>query len=64
MAMNRQDEMGAIDAGKLANLVFLAKDPMAGPAAYRTVVLTVKRGALYWRRDYKPVTAAETGGRD
>jgi imidazolonepropionase-like amidohydrolase len=54
MAMGRQDEMGILEAGKLANIVFLTKDPLAARDAYRSVRLTVKRGALYWRSDYQP----------
>jgi hypothetical protein len=30
--------------------------------AFRSVVLTVKRGQDYWRRDFRPVTAAEAKG--
>lgn len=59
MSIHRQNEMGTIAQGKLANLVFLAKDPLADVRAFRSVVLTVKRGAPFWRKDFKPVSADE-----
>lgn len=61
-ALGKQDEMGTITPGKLANLVFLKADPSRSVQAFRTVTLTVKRGGLFWRRDYRPVTKAETKG--
>jgi imidazolonepropionase-like amidohydrolase len=61
-AIGREGEMGTITAGKLANLVFIKEDPSRSARAFRTVTLTVKRGQLFWRRDYKPVTRAETAG--
>jgi imidazolonepropionase-like amidohydrolase len=53
MALGEADEMGALDPGKLANIVFTRRDPLADVSAFRTVVLTVKRGVPYWRRDYE-----------
>jgi hypothetical protein len=41
--------------------VFVAKDPTADVRAFRSVVLTVKRGAAFWRKDYRPVTPGEMG---
>jgi hypothetical protein len=35
-------------------MVFTAGNPLSDVSAYRTVVVTVKRGAAYWRRDYRP----------
>ncbi len=61
-AIGRDSEMGTITVGKLANLVFMTADPSRSVQAFRTVTLTVKRGRLFWRRDYKPVTRAETVG--
>jgi imidazolonepropionase-like amidohydrolase len=61
IALHKQDEMGTIAPGKLANLVFVAKDPSKDVRAFRTVVLTVKRGADFWRKDYRPVTRDEMG---
>jgi imidazolonepropionase-like amidohydrolase len=59
MAVRLQGQMGTIQAGKLANLVFLSANPLANASAFKSVVLTVKRGAPYWRKDYRPVTPAE-----
>jgi imidazolonepropionase-like amidohydrolase len=59
-AVGREGEMGTITPGKLANLVFLTKDPSQDVRAFRSVRLTVKRGGLFWRRDYRPVSKAET----
>lgn len=61
-ALGREDEMGTITVGKLANLVFVRGDPSRSVQAFRTVTLTVKRGQLFWRKDYRPVTKAETKG--
>lgn len=61
-AIGRESEMGTIAAGKLANLVFVRDDPSRSVKAFRTVTLTVKRGQLFWRKDYRPVTKAETKG--
>jgi imidazolonepropionase-like amidohydrolase len=54
MTMRLQDQMGTLETGKLANMVFTKRDPLTDVRALRTVVLTVKRGAPYWRRDYQP----------
>jgi imidazolonepropionase-like amidohydrolase len=62
MTIGRQDEMGTIGPGKLANLVFMTQDPSRDVRAYRSIVLTVKRGAPFWRKDYRPVTPAEDTG--
>ncbi|MDQ0463103.1 imidazolonepropionase-like amidohydrolase [Caulobacter ginsengisoli] len=59
-AVGREAEMGTITPGKLANLVFLTADPSQDVRAFRTVRLTVKRGVLFWRKDYRPVSKAET----
>lgn len=59
MTAHLQDQMGTIEPGKLANLVFVAQDPLKDVAAFKTITLTVKRGTPYWRKDYKPVTPTE-----
>jgi len=59
MAAGREAEMGAIAPGKLANLVFVDKDPLADISNLRRVVFTVKRGVSYARKDYRPITADE-----
>lgn len=50
----REDEMGTIESGKLANMVFMHTNPLEGVQAFRSVELTVKRGRPDWRKDYKP----------
>ena len=51
--------MGTLEIGKLANIAFLAKDPLANIANVKTVTLTVKRGQEFPRRDYRPITKDE-----
>jgi len=58
-AAGQADETGSIQAGKLANLIVLAKDPTADIANLETLELTVKRGREYRRADFKPLTQAE-----
>jgi imidazolonepropionase-like amidohydrolase len=41
-----------VAAGKLANLVIVARNPLDDITALREVVLTVKRGRAYPRSDY------------
>ena len=51
--LGREESMGTLEAGKLANIVFLAEDPQSGVAALRSVVLTLKRGVAFHRPDYR-----------
>jgi len=62
MSMGQQSEMGTLEPGKLANIVFLSANPLQDIGAVRQVVLTVKRGAQYPRKNYTPVTKAELEG--
>jgi imidazolonepropionase-like amidohydrolase len=57
--MGEEREMGSVAPGKLADLVVLARDPLASLANVRSVVLTVKRGREYRRADYRPIAAGE-----
>lgn len=59
--LGREAEMGTIEPGKLANLVFLAADPTQDISATRQVVLTVKRGHEFTRKDFVPPSAKEFG---
>ncbi len=52
MTLHQQGDIGSIAPGKLANLVFTRSDPLQDVRALRTVVLTVKRGVGFWRKDY------------
>ena len=60
--VGQKGEMGTIAPGKLANLVFMMQDPSKDVRAFRSIVLTVKRGAPFWRKDYRPVTPQEDPG--
>jgi imidazolonepropionase-like amidohydrolase len=62
--IGQTQDMGAVDAGRLADMVFTRENPLNDVRAFRTVVLTVKRGHEYWRKDYKPVTADEAKGEE
>jgi imidazolonepropionase-like amidohydrolase len=51
-AAGQEKDMGTIEAGKLANMVVLAKNPLDNVGNFRSVVLTVKRGQQFWREAY------------
>ena len=53
IAVGKEDELGTLAAGKLANMVFLRKNPLQDIGNVRSVWLTVKRGKHYAREDYK-----------
>jgi imidazolonepropionase-like amidohydrolase len=59
--IGREDEMGTVAPGKLANMVFVTRDPLADISNLRSVSFTVKRGKAYARSDYVPATAEEFG---
>ena len=50
-------DLGSIEAGRLANMVVLRKNPLENIANVRSVVMVVKHGIRYLHSDYKPVTA-------
>jgi hypothetical protein len=58
-AAGQEADMGTVAAGKLANLVVLAKDPLADIDNLRSITLTVKRGRDYPRSGYRPITRDE-----
>jgi imidazolonepropionase-like amidohydrolase len=62
VTIGQSNDMGSIASGKLADIVFLAKDPLTDIGNVRSVVMTLKRGQLYRRRDYRPITKAEAQG--
>ncbi len=50
--LGRDYEIGSVEPGKLANMVFLKEDPLLDSSALKTVELTVKRGECYPREDF------------
>lgn len=58
-SMGAEAEMGTIAPGKLADMVVLARDPLADIANMRSVTLTVKRGRAWPRDDFRAVTEEE-----
>jgi imidazolonepropionase-like amidohydrolase len=58
-SIGAEASMGTIAAGKLANFVVLADDPLADMANLRSITLVVKRGRRYDRSEYQPEPAPE-----
>ncbi|MBK7951122.1 MAG: amidohydrolase family protein [Deltaproteobacteria bacterium] len=46
--VGKADELGSIEAGKLADLVVVAADPLANPDFLERVDLVVKQGVVVW----------------
>ena len=53
IAVGKQDDIGTLEAGKFANMMFLKKDPLQDIGNVRSVTLTIKRGKHFAREDYK-----------
>lgn len=60
-ALGLGDEVGTIESGKLANLVFVSADPAMDISNLRSVVFTVRRGVPFRRDAYQPIAAGEVG---
>jgi imidazolonepropionase-like amidohydrolase len=58
--LGQEKEMGTLEPGKLANLVFVAKNPLDSVQAFSTAVLTVKRGHEFWRKDFRSAPQGAT----
>ena len=56
--IGRDAEMGTLAAGKLANFVVVEGNPLEDITQLRRVRLVVKRGVVYRRSDYTPLTSA------
>jgi len=62
-AAGQADRIGSIQAGKLANLIVVARDPTADIGNLKSLEFTVKRGREYRRADFKPLTKDELDDR-
>jgi hypothetical protein len=58
-AMGQEDRMGTVEQYHPATFVVLARNPLADIANMRSVLFTVKRGRIFDRRDYRPITRQE-----
>lgn len=59
MTIRKEAEMGTVTPGKLANLVVLSRNPLENIRNLRSVVMTVKRGRMFRRSDYRPISKQE-----
>jgi imidazolonepropionase-like amidohydrolase len=57
--VGQEKEIGTLEAGKRANIVFLSKNPLEDIANLRAVELTVKGGQDFWRAKYPPIAEDE-----
>jgi imidazolonepropionase-like amidohydrolase len=64
MTMDQGRNRGVIAVGHLADMVVLARDPVADIANMRSVLFTVKEGRRFDRADYRPITPEEAGNDD
>lgn len=58
-ALGKEDDIGTLETGKYANIIFLRDNPLVDISAMRSISLTVKRGHRFPRRDYRHRTIAE-----
>jgi cytosine/adenosine deaminase-related metal-dependent hydrolase len=52
-------DMGTLAPGKLANMIVLARDPLADIENLKSLETTIKRGRAYPRADFRPPTEDE-----
>jgi imidazolonepropionase-like amidohydrolase len=57
--VGQEKNFGSLEAGKRANILFVAKDPLADIQNLRATVLTVKDSEEFWRSKYPPITKDE-----
>ena len=53
--LGRSDQVGSVQAGRYADLVAVASDPVAHPEALRHAVFVMKGGVVYRRDDHPTV---------
>ena len=58
-AVGQEKNLGSLEHGKRANILFVSKDPLADVQNLRATVLTVKDSEAFWRKDYQPITKDE-----
>lgn len=58
-AVGQDAEMGEIVAGKLANMIVLAQNPLTDLANLKTLKATIKRGREYRRADFVPLVKGD-----
>jgi len=58
-ATGQERDLGSIEAGKLANMVVLARDPLVDLNNLKSVVMTMKRGRMFERAAFVPLEAGD-----
>jgi hypothetical protein len=57
--VGQEKNLGTLEPGKRANILFVSKDPLADIRNLRATVLTVKDSEEFWRNKYSPITKEE-----
>ncbi len=60
--VGQENEIGSLEVGKRANIVFVDKDPLKDIENLRAVVLTLKGKEEFPRAKYQPITKDEAKG--
>jgi imidazolonepropionase-like amidohydrolase len=60
-AAGQAADMGTVAPGKLANLIVLTRNPLSDIENLKSLELTVKRGRVYPRADFKPLAKGDIG---
>jgi imidazolonepropionase-like amidohydrolase len=58
-ATGQERDMGTIEAGKLANMVVLNRNPLEDIGNLRSIEMTVKRGTSFVRSDFVPLAKGD-----